>query len=211
MTRILPALALLAVTAVAQAQTADDQFPKPSAENPSAAEALKSWFGSRAAAKPVPATATISTPKRAVKPAIATTAPRAANHPTLEPTLASAPATSLLPAQPSTTASAPAVLRVPSAAPAVKAAGCRRIISAYYQGKRTASGAAFNPHGLTAAHRTLPFGTKIVVTNPRTGKQVTVTINDRGPYVRGVSLDLSLGAAKAIGMRGTTAVCMARL
>jgi len=209
---VLRALALLAMTAAAQAQTADDRFPRPSAENPSAVEALKGWLGNKAAARPVPATATISTPKPAVKPAIATTAPRPANQSTLEPTLASAPATSLLPVEPSTTASAPAVLRVPPAAPTVKAAGCRRIISAYYyQGKRTASGAAFNPHGLTAAHRTLPFGTKLMVTNPRTGKQVTVTVNDRGPFVRGVSLDLSLGAAKAIGMRGTAAMCMARL
>jgi len=208
MTRISPLLALLAMTAAAQAQTVDDRFPKPSSENPSAVQALQSWIGSRAAVKPV--TATVST-ARTVKPAVATMAPSGANQPTLKPTLASTSATSV-PAEPSTTASAPAVLRVTPSVPAPKVAGCHRIISAYYyQGRRTASGAAFNPHGLTAAHRTLPFGTKLMVTNPRTGKQVTVTVNDRGPFVRGVSLDLSLGAAKAIGMRGTSAVCMARL
>lgn len=87
-----------------------------------------------------------------------------------------------------------------------------RIITAYYaQGKRTASGQRFDPNGLTAAHRSLPFGTRLMVINPRNGKTVTVTVNDRGPYVRGVALDLSLGAAKAIGMRGTGAVCMAKL
>jgi rare lipoprotein A len=92
------------------------------------------------------------------------------------------------------------------------ACGGQRIISAYYfHGTRTASGARFDPNGLTAAHRTLPFGTRLNVVNPRTGKSVTVTVNDRGPFVRGVSLDLSLGAAKVIGMRGTGAVCMARL
>lgn len=87
--------------------------------------------------------------------------------------------------------------------------GGKRIISAYYaEGVRTASGERFDPQGLTAAHRTLPFGTRLTVSNPRTGKSVTVVINDRGPFVTGVSLDLSLGAAQAIGMRGTGAVCI---
>jgi rare lipoprotein A len=61
---------------------------------------------------------------------------------------------------------------------------------------------------MTAAHRTFPFGTRLTVTNPRTGKSVTVVVNDRGPYVSGVGLDLSLGAAQAIGMHGTGAVCI---
>lgn len=87
--------------------------------------------------------------------------------------------------------------------------GGKRIISAYYrEGERTASGQRFDPKGMTAAHRTLPFGTRLTVSNPRTGKSVTVVINDRGPFVSGVSLDLSLGAAQAIGMRGTGAVCI---
>jgi len=91
-------------------------------------------------------------------------------------------------------------------------AGCRggqRIISAYYwEGEHTASGQPFDPNGLTAAHRTLPFGTRLTVTNPRTGQSVVVIVNDRGPFVSGVSLDLSLGAARAIGMRGVAAVCI---
>jgi rare lipoprotein A len=87
--------------------------------------------------------------------------------------------------------------------------GGRRIVSAYYwEGRHTASGQPFNPHAMTAAHRTLPFGTHLNVTNPRTGKTVNVLINDRGPFVRGVSLDLSLGAAQAIGMHGTGSVCI---
>lgn len=87
--------------------------------------------------------------------------------------------------------------------------GGRRIISAYYwEGRHTASGQRFNPYGMTAAHRTLPFGTQLTVSNPRTGKSVNVIINDRGPYTSGVGLDLSLGAARAIGMRGTSAVCL---
>lgn len=87
-----------------------------------------------------------------------------------------------------------------------------RIVSAYYaEGSHTASGQRFDPHGLTAAHRTFPFGTRLLVINPHNGKSVTVTINDRGPFVRGIGLDLSLGAAKVIGLTGTGAVCMARL
>jgi len=87
--------------------------------------------------------------------------------------------------------------------------GGKRIISAFYwQGQRTASGQRFDPRAMTAAHRTLPFGTHVTVTNPRTGKSVTVVVNDRGPFVSGVALDLSLGAAQAIGMHGTGAVCI---
>ena len=87
-----------------------------------------------------------------------------------------------------------------------------RIMSAFYaEGSQTASGQRFNPHGLTAAHRTFPFGTRLLVINPHNGKSVTVTINDRGPFVRGVGLDLSLGAAKMIGMTGVGAVCMAKV
>jgi rare lipoprotein A len=101
--------------------------------------------------------------------------------------------------------------RVPAARPEPKSAcnGGQRVVSAYYwEGRHTASGQPFNPHGMTAAHRTLPFGTRLNVTNPRTGKTVNVLINDRGPYVRGVSLDLSLGAAQAIGLQGTGSVCI---
>ncbi len=86
------------------------------------------------------------------------------------------------------------------------------IYASYYQsGYRTASGERFNPNGFTAAHRTLPFGTRLQVTNPRNGRSVIVRINDRGPFVRGRSLDLARGAAFAIGMRGTGAVRIAVL
>jgi rare lipoprotein A len=57
-------------------------------------------------------------------------------------------------------------------------------------------------YGLTAAHKTLPFGTKLSVVNLDNGKTVTVTVNDRGPFVRDRVLDLSYGAAKKIGMIG---------
>lgn len=78
----------------------------------------------------------------------------------------------------------------------------------YWQGRRTANGERFNPDGMTAAHRTLPFGTRLTVMNPRTGKSVVVVINDRGPFTRGMQLDLSRGAARAIGLTSTGTVCI---
>ena len=75
-----------------------------------------------------------------------------------------------------------------------------------HAGKRTASGEVFNPNGLTAAHRSLPFGTCLRVSNPKSGRSVSVLINDRGRFTKGVSLDLSHGAARAIGMRSTQSV-----
>jgi rare lipoprotein A len=74
--------------------------------------------------------------------------------------------------------------------------------SYYWQGQRTASGARFNPSAMTAAHKTLPFGTRVRVTSQSTGRSVVVTINDRGPFVRGRIIDLSRGAASVIGMTG---------
>jgi rare lipoprotein A len=82
-------------------------------------------------------------------------------------------------------------------------AGVVGMASYYKSGKRTANGEKFNPHGLTAAHRKLKFGTKVRVTNVRTGKSVVVRINDRGPFIRGRVIDLSLGAAKVIGLTKT--------
>ena len=80
--------------------------------------------------------------------------------------------------------------------------GSSGIASYYWQGQMTASGARFNPSAMTAAHRTLPFGTRVVVTNHSNGRSVTVTINDRGPFIKGRIIDLSKAAAGAIGMTG---------
>jgi rare lipoprotein A len=73
--------------------------------------------------------------------------------------------------------------------------------SYYWQPQKLASGGTFNPSAMTAAHKTLPFGTKVRVTNQRNGQSVVVTINDRGPYVAGRIIDLSSGAAGVIGMK----------
>jgi rare lipoprotein A len=77
-----------------------------------------------------------------------------------------------------------------------------------YRGGKTASGERFKADGLTAAHRTLPFGTRLRVTDLKTQKSVEVVVTDRGPASRHLVLDLSLGAAKALGIlsRGITQV-----
>jgi rare lipoprotein A len=69
-----------------------------------------------------------------------------------------------------------------------------------FHGRRTASGQRFNQHALTAAHRSLRFGTRVRVTNLRNRKSVVVTINDRGPYAKGRIVDLSRAAAQHLGM-----------
>ncbi|UKP00050.1 septal ring lytic transglycosylase RlpA family protein [Nostoc sp. UHCC 0870] len=72
-----------------------------------------------------------------------------------------------------------------------------------FHGRPTATGERFNSEAMTAAHRSLPFGTRVRVTNTRNGRSVVVRINDRGPYIRGRVIDLSTGAARMIGMIGS--------
>jgi peptidoglycan lytic transglycosylase len=76
------------------------------------------------------------------------------------------------------------------------------VASFYTEGTQTASGEKFDTHDLTAAHPTLPFGTKLRVTNVATGRSVTVRVNDRGPYVPGRIVDVSYSAAESLGMVG---------
>jgi len=75
-----------------------------------------------------------------------------------------------------------------------------------YSGGKTASGERTNPSGLTAAHRTLKFGTYVRVTNRRNGRSVTVRINDRGPFVRGRVIDVTPAGARALGFSGLAPV-----
>ena len=76
-------------------------------------------------------------------------------------------------------------------------------IASYYSGTRTASGEKFDAKELTTAHRTLPFGTRLRVTNVKTGRSVTVRVNDRGPFVPGRIVDVSRAAAEKLGMVGS--------
>ncbi|MFY1573794.1 septal ring lytic transglycosylase RlpA family protein [Verrucosispora sp. WMMD703] len=79
-----------------------------------------------------------------------------------------------------------------TARPVVDTGSCGA--SFYWQGQMTANGETFDPEGMTAAHKTLPFDTKVRVTNPANGKSVTVRINDRGPFIEGRCLDLARAA-----------------
>ena len=105
---------------------------------------------------------------------------------------------------------APAAARAASE-PTAAAAPEQGVASWYgrdFHGRSTASGEPFDMHGLTAAHRTLPFGTPVEVRNPANGKRVVVRINDRGPHTRRRLIDLSYAAARDLGIaaRGTAPV-----
>ena len=98
------------------------------------------------------------------------------------------------------------------ASPALAANGCG-VASWYALDSRTASGEWMDASKLTAAHKSLPFGTRLKVENPKTGKSVVVRINDRGPFIKGRTLDLSKAAARRIGLihAGHGKVCWTRL
>jgi rare lipoprotein A len=92
------------------------------------------------------------------------------------------------------------------------AAGQSGVASVYSteSGSRTASGARLNPGALTAAHRSFPFGSRVLVTNHHNGRSVVVTVNDRGPFVRGRIIDVTPAAAQALGFSGLTQVTVER-
>lgn len=86
------------------------------------------------------------------------------------------------------------------------------IASVYaYRGGKTASGERADPARLTAAHKFLPFGTKVKVVNKRNGRTVVVRINDRGPFVRGRIIDLTPAGSRALGFSGLASVTVARM
>lgn len=97
---------------------------------------------------------------------------------------------------------------------AVTSFGCQSsfaecgIASTYSTGALTANGERYHHMGISAAHKSLPFGTRVVVRNQRTGHSITVRINDRGPFVAGRIIDLSTGAKNALGMDGLAPVCL---
>jgi len=100
------------------------------------------------------------------------------------------------------------IARPAAAKPEASTDGSVGIASFYKYDTKTASGEQFDPSRLTAAHRTLPFGTRLRVTNVTTGQSVTVRVNDRGPFIPGRVVDVSHSAAEALGMvdRGITKV-----
>ena len=142
------------------------------------------------------------------------------NHNTTGSLSASAPAAQQKPApapKPSTAAAKPAPKAAQSAPkpksnaqkPQRRASSgrvLRGLASYYWQPQKVASGGWFNPNALTAAHKSLPFGTRVRVTNLNNGRSVVVRINDRGPYIRGRIIDLSKRAAHVIAMQGSGVV-----
>lgn len=170
-------------------------------------------------------------PHKAPAPAKAATAPLApALQPKPEPVVAGAPSDA--PAAPAKTAplGEPVVLIAPlDGIEPITPADAQASVSVTRQGKplaqgmaswygpgfhgrRTANGERYDMHALTAAHKTLPFGTKVRVRSVHTGKEVVVRINDRGPYKHSRIIDLSLGAISALGLRhrGVTEVVLLR-
>jgi rare lipoprotein A len=102
-------------------------------------------------------------------------------------------------------------LSVVASASPTKAGSATGIASVYgngdgYAWRKTANGERMNPSAMTAAHRTLPFGTQVSVVNQRNGRKVVVRISDRGPFVRGRIIDLTPAAARAIGLMGLAPV-----
>lgn len=107
-----------------------------------------------------------------------------------------------------------AIVNIPSATPEMVRAGVKEQVTSLrkgmaswygpgFHGRLTANGERYNQNGLTAAHKNLPFGTRVRVTNLNNGRSITVRINDRGPYAHGRIIDLSKGAARVIGLMGS--------
>ncbi|HEX7365577.1 MAG TPA: septal ring lytic transglycosylase RlpA family protein [Pelobium sp.] len=94
------------------------------------------------------------------------------------------------------------ILALTQPADSVSKTGKATYYASRFEGRKTSSGATYRADKYTAAHKTLPFGTEVVVTNLNNGKSVKVVVNDRGPYGRGMIIDLSKIAAKEIGLFG---------
>jgi rare lipoprotein A len=103
-----------------------------------------------------------------------------------------------------------AVVLLPLAAPSAKAESGVASVYSTESGSRTASGVRLNPGAMTAAHRSFAFGSRVRVTNRSNGRSVVVTVNDRGPFVRGRIIDVTPAAAQALGFSGLASVTVER-
>jgi rare lipoprotein A len=110
------------------------------------------------------------------------------------------PSSAIIPRSPETQEASPPATRLTPTSSKIIETGLASWYGAKHQGKRTASGEIFDQNKFTAAHRTLPWGSILMVTNLDTGKSVEVRINDRGPFTKGRVIDLSRAAARALGM-----------
>ena len=185
--------ALLASNVIAHAQTATSNEP--------AKNFFAQVFAKPEAAKPAAAATPAKPASAAAKPASAAAKPASAR-----------PAGILAQPQSVRVAIAKAMIKadqkVAKSADGTLPSGIASVYG-FETGSRTASGTKLLLSALTAAHRTLPFGTNVVVTNKRNGKTVTVVINDRGPFVKGRVIDVTPAAAKALGFSGLAPVSLA--
>ncbi|MFI7637647.1 septal ring lytic transglycosylase RlpA family protein [Nonomuraea sp. NPDC049400] len=190
-------VAAASTTAWAAIGNTDSPEPAAAAPTPSQAKPLN-----EAARQPAP-----QSPSPAPKPAAArpktTKSPATARpNPTKSPATSPSKSATDSAATPKTTRS-PSTTKSSSPKPKARVLASGTCGASYYdEGQMTASGERFNPSAMTAAHKTLPLGSKVRVTNPDNGESVTVRINDRGPYVGGRCLDLSRAAFAAIGNTG---------
>ncbi|MEV0349050.1 septal ring lytic transglycosylase RlpA family protein [Nonomuraea sp. NPDC050680] len=193
------AAVVAAASTTAWAAVANDDAPKPTA----ALDASPSPTYTRADTPP-PATMT----PQPNTPSTKSAAPKPSSKPSSSPKATSLPKAEAAqpPTKPVEKAKTEPVRKAKTEAAKLKT----RVLSSgtcgasyYDEGQMTASGERFDPSAMTAAHKTLPLGSKVRVTNPANGDSVTVRINDRGPYVGGRCLDLSAAAFSAIGDTGS--------
>ncbi|WP_240506672.1 septal ring lytic transglycosylase RlpA family protein [Thermoactinospora rubra] len=192
------AAVLAAASTAAWATVARDEAP--------AASAMKTTAGAPSSS------ASLRQPLDAAPSTTASTTPLPTSSPARQPNSAARPAAPRTPAATASPSSNKGALAkpLPAKATPAKAKPRKRVIASgacgasyYAEGQMTASGERFNPSAMTAAHKTLPMGSKVRVTNPSNGDSVVVRINDRGPYVGGRCLDLSRAAFDAIGNLGS--------
>ncbi|MEU8365652.1 septal ring lytic transglycosylase RlpA family protein [Micromonospora tulbaghiae] len=154
-------------------------------------------------AEPPAAPVAVETPPSTPAPTSATPSPSASASPSAS--LSPSPKATPSPKASRTQAASRSKARTASPSPTAKKTSSPKVVdsgscgaSFYAEGQMTANGETFNPNALTAAHKTLPFNTKVRVTNPANGKSVVVRINDRGPFIDGRCLDLSRAAFATI-------------
>jgi rare lipoprotein A len=176
-----------------------------SAALPASADQDQVTWATLTRSAPITASAPKAAPKAvAFKPAAKVAATKPAPKPAAKPTQTAAKPTQTAasddgsrPQRKAATKPAPARTAVTSTGGGGSLSG---VASYYWQPQPLASGGRFNPDALTAAHKTLPFGTRVRVTHASNGRSVEVVINDRGPYIGGRIIDLSRRAAQVIGM-----------
>lgn len=162
--------------------------------------ALPLVLGAVLSACSVPVHRPASAPRPHARPAVPAAEPRASTTPDPD-----------TPAQDAALPTSPTPDPGPAAAPAPLETGLASWYGGKFHGRRTASGERYDKRALTAAHRTLPFQTRVKVRNLENGRELVVRITDRGPFAKGRIIDLSQASAQALGVHGLAKVSIERL